>query len=156
MLTKVPPCDACRGRASNGHEADGSCLVIKGISCERGHPCGEHAQKAHVKVKWMIAACCFVHGSFTDLRGFDIITKASRELLGCCSGSRLCKKARDARSPKTEIESVILMILEAVVKVIQAKTQKELLLIIGVLTFVLSSVLNNLTVATWQAEAVAQ
>lgn len=155
MLTKVPPCDACRGRASNGHEADGSCLVIKGISCERGHPCGEHAQKAHVKVKW-IAACCFVHGSFTDLRGFDIITKASRELLGCCSGSRLCKKARDARSPKTEIESVILMILEAVVKVIQAKTQKELLLIIGVLTFVLSSVLNNLTVATWQAEAVAQ
>lgn len=45
------------------------------------------------------------------------------------------------------VESVILM------KVIQAKTQKELLVIIGVLTFVLSSVLNNLTVATWQAEA---
>lgn len=42
---------ACRGRASNGHEADGSCLVIKGISCERGHHCDEHVQKACVKVK---------------------------------------------------------------------------------------------------------
>ena len=40
-----------RGRASNGHEADGSCLVIKGISCERGHHCDEHVQKACVKVK---------------------------------------------------------------------------------------------------------
>lgn len=39
-------CEACRGRASNGHEADGSCLVIKGIRCERGHHCGEHVQKA--------------------------------------------------------------------------------------------------------------
>jgi hypothetical protein len=37
-------------------------------------------------------------------------------------------------------------------QVIQAKTQKELLLIIGVLTFLLSSVLNNLTVATGQLQ----
>eukprot|EP00434_Breviolum_minutum_P029678 symbB.v1.2.026236.t1/scaffold2605.1/size75065/7 len=35
---------------------------------------------------------------------------------------------------------------DIITKVIQAKTQKELLVIIGVLTFVLSSVLNNLTV----------
>lgn len=35
---------------------------------------------------------------------------------------------------------------DIITKAIQAKTQKELLIIIGVLTFVLSSVLNNLTV----------
>lgn len=35
---------------------------------------------------------------------------------------------------------------DIITKVIQAKTQKELLLIIGILTFLLSSVLNNLTV----------
>eukprot|EP00438_Fugacium_kawagutii_P024311 Skav232888 [mRNA] locus=scaffold5953:23405:37191:- [translate_table: standard] len=46
----------------------------------------------------------------------------------------------------TAIKETLEDVSEGAAQAIQAKTQKELLIIIGVLTFVLSSVLNNLTV----------